>query len=219
MSNKPRKKKKSSGPKATNSFANMMSQAQLKALKPFIEQQVQMQGFQIQQKVTRLFLEQMAGIQTRIIALEELLLETTNLTQADMATRVTEVEDKGMGYELVEGPAAENDMVRIDYKEKEEGAEYAENWEKLRINALGRKVQDRVQTIEELETALVGMTSGEEKEVYLPPETENVPEGQEAKGAYVLAKMVRVSRKPAPEPVKDEAPNKEESNADDTSSQ
>jgi len=169
---------------SNQSFSQLMSQAQLNALKPYIDQQSHI----ILNKVSKLVLDHLANIQTRHLAIESLLKSKVGLTQEEINFEITEQEDMAFGYQEAE-VAAEGDLVRLEVRSKIVDAENFSEWEKIRINSLLRKVEDRVQTLLELENLIVGMVKNEEKEFVLKGEGEN------SKDSCIQFKINKVSRK------------------------
>lgn len=181
------KKKK---PHQTHSFAQMVSQAQLNALKPYIEevvqQTVQLTVAQNMQHISRLVLNHISQVQTRQLAVEKLL----DLDKEKLSFHIAEIEDDAFGFETKEGMAEKGDKVRVEVQSKAEDEDAFGESEKVLINSLlSEDVNGNVQTLKELEEGILGLKSGETKEIVLPS-AEN-----EEKGSVMKIKVIRVSSK------------------------
>lgn len=184
------KKKEGSGKlHVTKSWEQMMASAQLNALKPFIEQQVQMTGQIILQRLSSLVMENLANIQSRQLAFEKLL----NVDSDKLALAVADVEDDASGCVAVDLPIQADDRVRIEYWAKKADTDsYEDRAERILIHELLKTNNEgRVQTLGSLESALVGMKSGDVQELKLALNEE--PE--DLKYLDIKVKVVRVSRK------------------------
>lgn len=180
-------------PHANMSWEQMMSQAQLNALKPYINQQIAI-GVQHQtQRMAGLVMEHIGQVQTRLLALEKLL----DVDKEALSLHIAEFEDEALGYLTVTGPASEGDRVRVSVLSRNaDEAEFGEETDKIMIDSIGRENQQGdVQTYVELEAALVGKNAGETVVVTIPKD-ENDEEGQDL---VLQATIIRVSAKPVPE--------------------
>lgn len=188
-------KKKNAHP--TQSFAQLMSDAQLNALKPYIEQQVIRGSQQIVTGLYRVILEERAAMQTRQMAFERLLkLNCPWFSDELLALTVAEVEDESAKLEAVAGEIQEGDKVRLEYSVKAYNETDFTPVDKLVIHTVNVKGPNgTVQTYPELESNLVGLHSGETKEFVVP---EIVEEGREPENTKVKVTVIRVSRKVAP---------------------
>lgn len=176
----------------TQSFEQLVAKASLERLKPFIQQQVQLQGHVITQKVARIVLDPISQLQTRQMALEQVLEEALGASLSGLtdkiANKICVLEDNALGLHTVE-EAAEGDTVRLSVESKEEGKEVFTHKTKLRIERLlVKNAEDRVQTFQELEESVVGTKVGESKELVLRAE-ENAP------ATVVRYTLERASRK------------------------
>lgn len=176
---------------ATQSFTQMMSQAQLNALKPFIQQEVNNTAYGLYRSLLKAMSESQAAVQTRLMALERLLIASGNLNESAIGITVATIEDEVLGYTAVTDAAQPGDKLRLQVKSRAKGTD-TWNEDRLVINSLGTTNKDgAVQTLTELETALVLTTTNQTVTVTIPAEQEGGVE------AELLATVVMISRKKA----------------------
>lgn len=185
-------KKKKSKPRPTKSFEQLVADATLSKFSGYINFNVSQTGQAIAQKIG----STLADLKTRILVIEDILLEAIpTLTKDDIRRRVSEVEDKAAGLVAAEdGVVAKGDRVRVEIKTKTSDQAEFQGASRMQIenagsgNTLGS----------ELEDAMIGMTVGETKEIKF---------GEE--GAMTASiSMERISRKPT-EPKSEEQPAQE----------
>lgn len=181
----------------THSFAQMMSQAQLKALEPYIQQLVANQFRQATQGIYQFIMNERQMMTTRQLAFETLLKENTEwFTEEKLGLAIVNVEDDALGLKSVDEPAAPGDKVRIEFQAMPHTQTEFTPPNKLAINDLqGKGPSGGVQTHEALEAAIVGMKVGETKEFLVP---EAVEEGKEPEHTKVRVTVKRISRAPTP---------------------
>jgi hypothetical protein len=160
---------KKSKPHATRSFEDMMASAQLKALQPFIQQQVLISGRENLMQLSQLLLQHLAEFRLRNFAIEAILKEKLGVTDEDIAEKVSSEEDKIFNYSEVTYGASQGDLVRFEITTTlgKDSKRQPLNG-KVAIQALNSKNESgQVQTMSELEEALIGMTKGESKTLTL----------------------------------------------------
>lgn len=191
------KKKTQGKTHATHSFEQLVAKANRDALKPYIHELFMDLGNDLSQRVFR----QLANIQTRIMAIEELLIEKGGISESDIQLKVANIEDEATGYKLADRPAQAGDLVRVTIETKAKGQEVYSSPVKRQITKLLNKPYSLTETIE---NALVGTVGGDVKDVTLEGDFQ------------VRVTVDRVSmRLPTPEaalPSKEVAPAKEDSN-------
>jgi len=193
MSSSPEKKrnKKRSPSGANNSFANLVANAANKQLADHVEQRMGQYAQAILQNLSKLTLDHLANIQTRHLAIEEIMIKSGTVSREQINNEITNQEDTALGYIEVDA-AAEGDLVRVEVESKAaDEAQYSEK-EKLRINSLLREVDGAVQTLKEIETAMVGMKKDEIKDITIKGEGED-------KDSNIRVTIKKVSRKKAEE--------------------
>lgn len=166
------KKKAQGGTKqhATQSFAELVGEANRNALKPYIHEVF---GHLADSLSQRMF-KQMANIQTRIMALETILTAKLNLTQEQLENAVMDVEDTATGYQTVNRPATPGDLLRISLRTRPKGqADWSDTQRRQVTNLMnfgkpegGPLSLGSVQ----VEGALIGMSKGDSKLVVLEEE-------------------------------------------------
>jgi hypothetical protein len=178
---------------ASQSFAQMVSGAQLKALQPYIQQQVALAAQQMVGSIYQTMMSERAMMQTRQLAFERLLTKnTTWFNDEVLAMAVADVEDESAGMVSTEGPIAEGDKVRLEFAAQPSDAKEFSPMSKLAVHAVGRKNQQgTVQTHPELETNLVGMKVGDVKEFLI---AEPVQEGKEPENTRIKVQVIRISQ-------------------------
>lgn len=157
------KKKAQGGSKhQSQSFEQLVGAANRNALKPFIiETAVELVNDLGNQLAQRLF-GQLGNIQTRIMALEKVLQQKFGLSEADIQNIVMDVEDEATGHTKVDRPAQAGDLLRVSAATKaKDQTEYNPSVRK-EVNSLGAAKPTLTKVVDE---ALVGMSSGETKEV------------------------------------------------------
>ena len=160
--------KKKKKPHATQSFAQMVSHAQTKALQPYIEQVV---AQKIQSSFVHLInhiLQELAPIQLRQLAVERLLESKGVLDKNDLASAIATEEDKAFGYQETDDPAQKGDLVRLEVRTI---GEEENSPEKLKISQLMVPGKDgNLQTFPALEESLLGKSLGSVFQVTIPAE-------------------------------------------------
>lgn len=185
-------KKKSAPSKSQHiqeSMGQMVSNAALNKLGPQIEQTIKAY---IQQLGNQLAVQQASTLETlfaRVVVLESIVMEKLGYAPDDLTAKVAGIEDDKEGLDKINGPVELGDVVRLEIKTKTQDQPEFQGSSRLKIYQTGSG-----QTIgQELETAVVGMSPGETKEVTF------------GKDGLLTAsiKIDRVSRKPEEQ----EAPN------------
>lgn len=176
-------KKKNNGnkPHPNKSFEQYVADATLAKFEGYIDQQVEVVGRAMAQYQMR----QLAVLTLRIKAIEELLGGKLGVTAAELGDKVAEYEDQAEGFqEVKDGGLLVGDRARVEITHKKsEEADFSKPV-RLMVNNAGSG-----QTLgEELEAALVGLTTGETREVIYGPE------------GVMTARLTinRLSRRPAP---------------------
>jgi hypothetical protein len=156
------KKKTNNGgkPHQSLSFEQLVAKANQERLKPYIHELFMQLGNDLSQRVFR----QLANIQTRVMALEEILIEKFNVTEVEIQQKVAEIEDEATGYKAVTRPAEAGDLLRVSIETKAKGTEEFTAPVKRQITKLLNQPYSLTETIEK---ALVGVSTGEQKEVTL----------------------------------------------------
>lgn len=187
-----RNKKRVSGSRATNSFADMVGDAQIKKLHPYINQTVQQtveHYMQVQQRqLVHTILEMTANMQVRQQALEELLLEAGTFTQKNIYLKMAQVEDRALQFTQMSEGAERGDCLRLAIQEDHGKLEY------FKITSLGTKNSTgMVQTVVELEESLIGLKPEDYFEVIIPASQEGESD------TPIKGQVLTVSRKLATE--------------------
>jgi len=156
------KKKTNNGgkPHQSLSFEQLVAKANQERLKPYIHELFMSLGNDLSQRVFR----QLANIQTRVMALEEILIGKFNVTEVEIQQKVAEIEDEATGYKSVTRPAEAGDLLRVSIETKAKGTEEFTAPVKRQITKLLNQPFSLTETIEK---ALVGVSAGETKEVTL----------------------------------------------------
>lgn len=190
--------KKTTAPRPTQSFSQMMSQAQLNALKPFIQGLVAEQFQQATQGIYQFVMNERSSMMTRQLAFERLLKDNCPwFTEDALAMTVALVEDEALGLVQVTDEAKEGDKIRLDFQAMESTMKEYGKLNKLAIHSLNTKGPNgNVQTHETMEQTIVGMKLDEAREFLIP---ETVEEGKEPEHTRIRVVLKRISRKPAEE--------------------
>lgn len=193
----PKKKGQNQGKHASQSFADLVAKASMNVVKPYVHELFADMANNLSMRVFR----QLAAIQTRIMAVEELLKTKLGVTEAEIQAMVAQIEDEATGYLVREDGAQPGDLVRLTVRTKEKDKDWSEAVKKQVTRLLNKPYSLGSEVVE---TAIVGMKTGDTKEVTLED------------GFVAEVSIDRVSFKPAPpappqpEPAKegtDESPN------------
>lgn len=168
-----KKNKKQQQQHVQQSMGQMISKAALAQMGPQIEKYI---NETIQRLGSRLAMQTAETTETlfsRIIVLENIIIEKLGYTKDDLANLVSDLEDSSEGLALVtDGVIQKGDVVRLEVKTKtKDQAEY-QGSSRLKLydtgtgNTLG----------EELESALIGLKSGEIKTINFGKDKEMVAE-------------------------------------------
>lgn len=161
-----RKNGKTAAAKPSQSFANLVAQATDRALKQTIGQEIQQLGFRLAQNQSR----ELAGIVTRLSAIEQIVCEQFNIGDDVLATKVADIEDQATGYEKVDTASEVGDLLRLTVSTKPSGNEEYGNDAKIQITSLNN---GNLTLPKELEEALVGTTTGQTLELPFGKEGEH----------------------------------------------
>ncbi len=181
----------------TQSFGQMVSKAALTQLLPNIEQMVSNLGSRLATQQARTY----ELVFSRILVLEKIVMEKFKITEVDLANKFADVEDERSKLIKVE-EITSGDTVRLEIKTKPTTDLEYHGETRLKIQNIGTGANLGT----ELETATLGMKTGETKEVVFGQNGENV--------ASIF--INRVSR-PLNPPKKVEIATKETLNEDTTS--
>lgn len=196
-------------PNQSRSFDQLVGDASVARLKPYIQDLVGQASQMMVQQVFQAMMSERSMLQTRQLAFENLLKKNCAWFNDDvLAMEVATVEDQAEGATAIEGPAEVGDKVRLEFQAKHLDQGEWSPVNKLAIHTLNVKSpQGQVQTGSEvLEAQLVGMAAGETREFLLP----EVPgEGQEPENTRIKVTVKRVSRRPKPAPVAEASANVE----------
>lgn len=143
--------------KPTHSFEQMVAEASLNRLKPFIEFQVQEAATQMKRE----HVQDLQGMYERLTALEKLVLEKTGTSDEEYSERVIDVQDMVHGLKQVSEACALGDTVRIEVSSKAKDQEEFQGSSRYMVQDLGsgRAIG------KELEDKILGMTKGETRTV------------------------------------------------------
>lgn len=175
--------KKKSAEHVQQSMGQLVSKAALAQMGPSIEQLVRAY---VKTLGGNLAVQQASTLETlfaRVVVLETIVIEKLGLTTEDLTNRVADIEDEKEGLLKVESVEL-NDVVRLEIRTRKKDQTEFQGSSRLKISQTGTG-----QTIgQELESAILGMKSGETKEV----------EFGEDKGMVAELRLNRASRRPAP---------------------
>lgn len=174
------------------SMAQMVSKAALAQLWPHITNFVQSN---IQRLGSQLALQQASTLETlfsRVIVLEQILIEKYGYTADDLAVRVSQVEDEKEGLTLLSNNELlqKGDVVRLLIKTKPKDKEEFQGETRLKVYSTGSGETLGL----ELEEPMIGMKTGESKLIEFGKDKSMVAE----------VTINRISRKPTEEISKSE---------------
>lgn len=205
--NSRNKKKDSAAVRPTQSFAQLMSDAQLNALKPYVQNLVAEQFQAATRGIYQFIMNERSMMMTRQLAFERLLKAHTDWFSEDLlGTTIADVEDEALGLVSVSTPVESGDKVRIEFQaQPTDQTEYGEVHKVIIKNVLTKGPNDTFQTHEALETGLVGLNLNDTREFMVP---EPVDEGKDPEYTRIKVTVKRISRaQPKAQEVSDAQPS------------
>lgn len=157
----------------------------------YIQQQIGLANKQLIDNIYNLLVQEKIMTQTRQMAFERLLKQHMPwFNESVLADAVADVEDESSGFEKVSGPAQSGDRIRLEFQARGDDTDWSPA-QKIAIHALGQKgIDDKVQTYDELEAALLNQVEGSHIELSITETFEGAPLINHFK-----ATVKRVSRK------------------------
>lgn len=168
------------------SFQQLVAMAAMNVVKPYAEELFQNLADDLSMRIFR----RQANIQTRIMAVESLLITKYGLTEPEIENAVMDVEDEATGYTPVTRGAQAEDLIRLSVRTKAKDGEWSEPVKKQVTRLMNKPLSLGSETVE---SAVLGMVTGEAKNVNLEDDF------------LVELKIDRVSE-PPPKPKAPEAP-------------
>ena len=180
-------KKQHGAAHASESFAQLVGKAQSGALKPQVQQVVQEVLSPILQNIQRILQQDKEMLQIRQLATERLLQQfIPGFTSEALIEAIADVQDAGVGVVKVTDAIQQGDTVRFEVETFKD-----DKWlepAKMAIQQVDIATNGNYQTVESLEKQLIGLTTGESREL-------DVIQGTETLKCRVNIK--RISRKAA----------------------
>lgn len=186
------------------SFQDYVAEATLSKLGGYIDNEIRGLGQALAQRQA----QSNNNLMTRIIAIEEILIEANPaLTKEVLANRVAAIQDRSEGYEVVaaDDVVKEGDRVRVELKTRTADQKEFQGTSRLQIDNIG--VGNTLG--KELEGAMVGMKTGEVKEVLFGKDNSLV----------ASISLNRASRRPVVEDAKAAEPTEASETAEETSAE
>lgn len=141
----------------TRSFDQMVADATMTRFSGFIEAEIERVG----QDLLARQQAAMGNLLTRLVATEEVLSEKLGVSKTDLANRVAAIQDRFEGFVEVTGGVELGDRVRLEIKTRTADQTEYQGSSRLQLEDAGTG-----RTLgKELEEALIGMSTGETKEV------------------------------------------------------
>lgn len=154
--------KKKGGQKSQHvqqSMGQMVSQAALAQMGPKIDRFVRAIVANAAEQIKMETASTLETMFSRIVVLENIIMEKHGYTVEDLATKVATIEDEKENLKLVDGPVEKGDVVRIEVSTKTKDQTEFQGTSRLRIYKTGTG-----ETLgEEMESVILGMKSGETK--------------------------------------------------------
>jgi hypothetical protein len=149
---------------ATMSFDQMVANAVSARMRADVAEQAAINVQELGNQMAKKFFQNLGNIQTRLMALERLLIATTNIDEKVVQDTVMDIEDEATGYEMVSRSAQLGDLLRVTVQTKPTGQEAFGPVVRKEIGSLGSAPYSLTKTIEE---GLVGVFAGETREIDL----------------------------------------------------
>lgn len=154
-------KKKTAQQHVQQSMGNLVSKAALSQMGPAIERYI---NHKMKELSSQLAVQQATTLEnlfSRVVVLEEIVMEKLGYTTDDLTAKVADIEDRNQGQALVQGAAQHNDVVRLEISTKTNDQDAFQGTSRLMVSNVGTGNTLGV----ELESAIIGMKSGESKEL------------------------------------------------------
>ncbi len=175
------KKKNLSGhTSGTKAFADKIGQANLEALKPYIDQQIKI----MMQKLAQQQLAAIGEVLGQFSALKTLLQEKGVFTKEEILEAQFLLEEAAMGQVQSTEPVSKGDFLRVIYTVKAPGTEEFGPEQRTNVRDYG---ENQEQFPKEFYEALDGMNKGDSKEV------DFIPEGSQDKYSAKIT-VVRIAK-------------------------
>lgn len=168
-----KKKGQSGRGNAQAALQNQITRMQIKALEPFVAQQVQNAAQQMQQKLAQQQLSYVADANVRIYLLEDIVCEKLGYNRDQLSEMILDHEDDAMSLKKVDRGAQKGDHVRVNvsFKQTEVAEGEAEpvysDENRFILKDLLEEGSKHIYNLVELSEGVVGMKAGETKEVLL----------------------------------------------------
>lgn len=153
--------KKKNQLRPTMSFEQVVAQASLNRLKPYVSQMVSQES----QNIRGAMGQTLRTMFSRLVVMERILMEKFGYSQDDLASLVSNVEDEHEGLVEVSDEVKLNDVVRFEIKTKAVDAVEYQGSSKLRTTKTGTGEN----LGKEIESNILGMKKGETKEFQINP--------------------------------------------------
>lgn len=153
------KKQKSVRPQ--NSFQQLVSNVAMDKMIPQVEEMVQAYTERLGEQLALQQASTLEMLYTRLVVLEAIVIDKLGYTAQDLTDKVADLEDLKEGYERSDSVNL-GDMVRVEISTKTKDQEDFQGSSRLKISNVGSGQSYG----EELESSIVGMASGETKEVF-----------------------------------------------------
>ena len=181
------KKKGNSKPHPTKSFDQYVAEATLTKFRSYIDSNIQGLGRALMQQTN----QQLTGLVTRLIVLEELLIEKyPEITKETLAIKVAEIEDRLEGFKSVSetDEVTLGDRVRVEIRTKKaDDSKWENDWQRFLINdtgsgnTLGKELEESILglRVNETRTVLFGQDHSLEAEFKINKISRKEPQKEE----------------------------------------
>lgn len=143
------------------SMGQMVSKAALAQMGPAIDQTIRQAIQQLGSQLATQSASTFEMLFSRILVLEEVLMDKFQLTAEDFANMISDNEDKREGLVKVESPIEKGDTVRLEVATRTKDQTEFQGQSKLKVQNTGSGQNMGP----DLEAAIIGMSLGETKEV------------------------------------------------------
>jgi hypothetical protein len=146
----------------TQSFAQMVSNSNVKSLEPVVQQMVEQQSQKVAQVLSSQLIDALAGVQTRLMVLERVTIEKLGISKEDLGRRILEVEDEATGHKETD-TIERGDLVRVTLRATKEGMVGTPPPTPVILRHVGEPLNQEApyQSYRELEEALIGKKTGD----------------------------------------------------------
>lgn len=157
------KRNRTGRPNPTNTFNKLVQENAAALANNMLKNTVKAEIHQASTRMSRQYGQELAGLVTRLTALENILMSKFDITEELLTLEIANVEDTALGLEQVDDAVQVGDTVRLTVVGKLiEDEEYQQTPAKIKVDNVANGQFTLPQKLEE---GLIGATVGQELEI------------------------------------------------------